>query len=62
MLISSYLVQYKYFICKFIESFSRILWAMYEIGWKYIFNCVSGFVSIMLNFNALYDAHTVQKH
>ena len=33
-----------------------------ELVDKCIFNCVSWFVSTMLNFNALCDAYTVQRH
>ena len=30
--------------------------------WKYILNYVLWFVSVILNFNAFYDAYTVQRH
>ena len=41
---------------------SAILWAMLGKGWKYILNCVSCFVAIILNFNAFSDAYAVKWH
>ena len=35
---------------------------MLENGWKCILNCVSWFVIIILNFNALGDAYTIWRH
>ena len=40
---------------------SDILWAMLGNAWKCILKCVSWFVSVILNFNALCDAYTVQR-
>ena len=43
------------------EKIFDISWAMLGNGWKCIFNRVSWFISIILNFNALRDAYTVQR-
>ena len=39
-----------------------ILWTMLGNGWKCILNCVLRFICVIQNFNALYNAYTVQKH
>ena len=49
------------FIYRIAQKTSDILWAMLGIGWKRILNCVSWFVSIILNLNALCGAYTVQR-
>ena len=41
---------------------SNIYWTMLGNGWKCILNCVSWFVSVILNFKALCIAYTVQRH
>ena len=38
-----------------------MLWSMIGNGWIYLLNCVSWFVSVILNFNALCDEYTVQR-
>ena len=50
------------FVYRITQKVSDILWIMFENGWKCILNCVSRFVSVMLNFNALCNAYTVQRH
>ena len=40
------------------RKFSDTLWAIFGNGWKCILNSVTWFVSIILNFNALCDAHS----
>ena len=44
------------------QKISDKVWVVLEKGWKCIFNCVSWFVSIILNVSALGDAYAVQRH
>ena len=44
------------------QKVSVILWAMIKNDWKCIFNCVSWFVPVRLNFIALCDAYTGLKY
>ena len=46
----------EYFVCRITQKVSDISWTMLGNSWKCIFNCVSWFVSIVVNFNALCDA------
>ena len=50
------------FICRITQKISDALWAMLGNGWKYIFNCVLWFISVIVNFNALCDTYTVYRH
>ena len=50
------------FVYRITQKISDILWARIENGWICILNCVSWFVSIILNFNALCNAYTVHRH
>ena len=43
------------------QKISDILWATLGNCWKRIFKRASWFVSIILNFNAPYDAYTVER-
>ena len=51
-----------YFVCRIIHKISDMLWAMLGNDWKRVFYYVLWFVSIVLNFNDLCDAYTVQRH
>ena len=46
-------------ICRITEKISHILWIILGNDWKCAFNCVSMFVSIAVNFNALCDVYLV---
>ena len=47
----------------YIQDHTRYFWndTMIGNGWKCILNCVSWIISIILNFNAICDAHAVQR-
>ena len=45
-----------HFVYRITQNISDILWTMLGNCWKSIFNCVSWFISLILNFNALCDA------
>ena len=49
------------FLHRFQQKISDILWAILGNGWICILKYVSWFVSIVLNFNVLCDALTVQR-
>ena len=48
------------FVYRITQKISDILWVILENGWTCILNCVSRFVVIIPNFNALCNAYTVQ--
>ena len=48
------------FVCRITQKIFDALWVIHGNGWICILNCVSWFVSTILNFNALCDAYTVQ--
>ena len=50
------------FVYRIKEKISDILWTMFGNSWKCIFNCVSWFLSLILNFSALCGAYTVLRH
>ena len=47
-------------IYRITQKNSNIVWIIYGNRWICILNCVSWFVSIIINFNALCDAYIVQ--
>ena len=48
------------FVCRITQKISDILWIILRNSWICILNCVSWFVSIILNFIALCDLYTLQ--
>ena len=56
----SFMCTKAWFVYRITQNISDTAWTMPGTGWKCIFNCLSWFVFIILNFNALCNAYTVE--